>query len=92
MSTTLDLRTSLVTAQGRGAWVYAVVPEAAAVFGTRKAVRVIGTVDSTAVSATLLPLGDGTHMLPIKAATRKVIGKDAGDLVTVHLRRAATTR
>jgi hypothetical protein len=32
-----------------------------------------------------MPLGDGTHMLPVKAAVRKAIGKAAGDTVLVRL-------
>lgn len=37
------------------------------------------------VVVTLLPMGDGTHMLPVKAAVRSRLGKQAGDLVRAHL-------
>jgi hypothetical protein len=32
-----------------------------------------------------MALGDGRHMLPIKADVRKAISKQAGDIVTVRL-------
>lgn len=30
-------------------------------------------------------MGDGTHKLPVKADIRRVIGKEAGDIVAVSL-------
>jgi Domain of unknown function (DUF1905) len=42
------------------------------------------TVPANATARALLAQGDGTHRLPVKAALRKTIGKEAGD--TVHVR------
>ena len=32
-----------------------------------------------------MAIGDGTHMLPVKADVRKLIGKEVGDTVTIEL-------
>jgi hypothetical protein len=32
-----------------------------------------------------MAIGDGTHMLPIRADVRKAIGKEAGDRATIRL-------
>ena len=32
-----------------------------------------------------MPMGDGTHKLPVKTERRKAIGKDVGDTVDVIL-------
>ena len=56
------------------------------VLGTKRAVKVEGTVDGVPFEATLMPSGSGPHWLPLRAAICKEIGKsETGQEVTVHL-------
>ncbi len=65
---------------------YLTVPGSADLLGTRRPVKVSGTLDGEPFAATLMPSGSGPHWLPIRAALCKLIGKSqAGELVTVHL-------
>lgn len=80
----------IVRDETKGGWTIVVMPGSSEILGTRRPVKVAGTMDGHPFEATLLPLGDGTHMIPIKAALRKTLGKEGGAEVTVRLERRSS--
>ncbi len=73
--------------QGKGGWTYAEVPE---IRPNKQAyfnwVKVRGSIDGYEIKQyNLMPIGNGNLFLPVKAAIRKVIKKEAGDTVHVIL-------
>lgn len=77
--------TKLIKGTMPAAWTYVIMPESAEFFGTRGIVKIKGSVDGYPLVSSFMPLGDGTHMLPVKAEIRKAIGKGDGDEVVVTI-------
>ncbi len=80
-------KTLLKKFPGKGGWTYAEVPEIPqdkkAPFGW---VKVKGFIDDYEIKQyKLMPMGNGKLFLPVKAAIRKRIKKEAGDYVTITL-------
>ncbi|HEX8208328.1 MAG TPA: DUF1905 domain-containing protein [Solirubrobacteraceae bacterium] len=71
--------------ENKGAWTYVKMDGSADFFGTRGLVKVRGTIDDEPFTSSFMALGDGSHMLPVKAGVRKAIGKEAGDEVVVRI-------
>jgi hypothetical protein len=77
----------IISENKKGGWTYVVWPESADFFGTRKASKVVAKIGGHEFNVTCLPLGDGTHMLPLSKPVMSSIGKKAGDTIVIDVRK-----
>jgi len=79
--------------EGRGGGAFVDVPfDVPEVFGSRRQVRVKGTIDGHPFASSIAPMGAGAYLLGLHKATREAIGKSIGDSVDLVIEADTTER
>ena len=83
----VDKKYQLKKFPGKGGWTFAEIPEVAQDKNTPFGwVKVRGNIDNYELKYyKLMPMGNGKLFLPVKAAIRRIIDKEAGDFVQIKL-------
>lgn len=71
----------------KGGWTYVVWPGSAGFLGTRRAKKVSVKVGNHEFNLTCLPVGDGTHMVPLNRSVMSSIGKQIGERIVLEVRK-----
>ena len=88
-----EFRAVLERPDAAGAWTFVRVPfDVQEVFGSRARVAVKGSVNGVAIRSSLMPQGDGRHILVVNKSIREQAGAEAGDAITVTLTRDIASR
>ena len=89
----LEFEAVLERPDAAGAWTFLRVPfNVQEAFGSRARVAVKGSVNGVAIRSSLMPQGDGTHILVVNTSIRDQAGAGVGDTVHVTLERDTAPR
>lgn len=83
--TILGTFTLTIVADATSGWTCVQIPDSANLLGTAKALKIRARVNGNPYDATLLPVGGGTHMLPLRAPFRRQHKLEIGDQIKLVL-------
>jgi hypothetical protein len=75
----------IIKDEGKGAWTYVLWNDSQKVLGTRRPRKVNASVNDIEFKVTCMPMGDGTHMVPIRKEVMEQSRLCIGEEVTVFI-------